>query len=101
MEKDEIEWLANATRGAGRRLRQKIKGRKIMKSVKFGVCGIGRIGQQHCRVFSQDRESYELVALCDLDPARVSSMTVSINPLSNALRSLLRNSFSEKATTSR
>ena len=45
-----------------------------MEPIRFGVCGIGRIGKQHCRVFSQDRESYELVALCDLDPARVSAM---------------------------
>jgi scyllo-inositol 2-dehydrogenase (NADP+) len=46
-----------------------------MSRIKFGVCGIGRIGAQHCRLFSRDRERYELVALCDLDPARVSAMT--------------------------
>ena len=46
-----------------------------MKAIKFGVCGVGRIGAQHCRFFSQDRESYELVALCDIDPERVSAMT--------------------------
>lgn len=46
-----------------------------MRPIKFGVCGIGRIGTQHCRFFSQDSESYELVALCDLDPERVSTMT--------------------------
>lgn len=46
-----------------------------MKPIKFGVCGIGRIGTHHCRFFSQERENYELVALCDLDPARISAMT--------------------------
>ncbi len=47
-----------------------------MAAIRFGVCGIGRIGVQHCRFFSQNREHYELVALCDLDAARVSDMTV-------------------------
>lgn len=46
-----------------------------MKAVKFGVCGVGRIGATHCRFFSRDRNSYELVALCDIDPERVSAMT--------------------------
>ena len=45
-----------------------------MKTIKFGVCGIGRIGKQHCRVFSLDPEKYELVALCDVDPERLSTM---------------------------
>lgn len=44
-----------------------------MKPIKFGICGIGRIGEQHCRVFSQNKDKYELVALCDLDSKRVSS----------------------------
>jgi predicted dehydrogenase len=46
-----------------------------MSRIKFGVCGIGRIGDQHCRFFSRDREKYELVALCDLDAARVQAKT--------------------------
>ncbi len=46
-----------------------------MTAIKFGVCGIGRIGVQHCRFFSRTPESYELVALCDLDSERVSAMT--------------------------
>ncbi len=46
-----------------------------MAAIRFGVCGIGRIGVQHCRFFSQNREHYELVTLCDLDAARVSAMT--------------------------
>ncbi len=46
-----------------------------MRRIKFGVCGIGRIGTQHCRFFSRDRERYELVALCDIDSARVSATT--------------------------
>ena len=45
-----------------------------MKAIKFGICGIGRIGSAHCRFFSQNRENYKLVALCDLDPERVSAM---------------------------
>ncbi len=44
-----------------------------MGRIKFGVCGIGRIGVQHCRMFSQDRERYELVAVCDVDPQRAAS----------------------------
>ena len=46
-----------------------------MAAIRFGVCGIGRIGTQHCRVFLQNREHYELVALCDLHAARVSAIT--------------------------
>ena len=46
-----------------------------MKAIKFGVCGIGRIGRQHCRVFSRDPENYELVALCEVDPDRLGAMT--------------------------
>ena len=49
-----------------------------MAAIRFGVCGIGRIGVQHCRVFSQNREHYELVALCDLDAARVSAITAEL-----------------------
>jgi predicted dehydrogenase len=45
-----------------------------MNRVKFGVCGVGRFGAEHCRFFSQDREKYELVALCDRDPARLSAI---------------------------
>ena len=45
-----------------------------MKAIKFGVCGVGRIGKSHCRFFSQDRERYELVALCDLDLTVVGAM---------------------------
>ncbi len=46
-----------------------------MKSIAFGVCGVGRFGTQHCRYFSEDRNKYELVAICDLDPARLSTVT--------------------------
>lgn len=45
-----------------------------MNKIKYGVCGVGRIGVQHCRFFSADREHYELVALCDLDSVRVEAM---------------------------
>lgn len=43
-----------------------------MKSIKFGVCGLGRMGKQRCEIFTRDRASYELVAHCDIEPARVS-----------------------------
>jgi predicted dehydrogenase len=38
--------------------------------IKFGVCGLGRIGAQHCRFFSEDRERYRPVAFCDIDADR-------------------------------
>ncbi|AHF90716.1 oxidoreductase [Opitutaceae bacterium TAV5] len=38
--------------------------------VKFGVCGLGRIGMQHSRVFSEDRKRYQPVAFCDIDAQR-------------------------------
>ncbi len=41
-----------------------------MSAIKFGICGLGRIGVVHARHFSQDRERYQLVAVCDLDPQR-------------------------------
>lgn len=46
-----------------------------MKAIKFGVCGIGRIGRQHCQIFSRDTARYELVALCEVDSARLGAMT--------------------------
>lgn len=39
--------------------------------IKFGVCGIGRIGLKHCEFFARERDRYELVALCDVEPVRV------------------------------
>jgi len=41
-----------------------------MRRIKFGVCGVGRIGQVHCRHFTQASEKYEMVALCDIEPER-------------------------------
>jgi len=38
--------------------------------IKFGICGLGRIGVQHCRHFSEAEELYQAVAFCDLDPVR-------------------------------
>lgn len=38
--------------------------------IKFGVCGLGRIGAQHCQFFSEDRERYQPVAFCDVDADR-------------------------------
>jgi scyllo-inositol 2-dehydrogenase (NADP+) len=38
--------------------------------IRFGVCGLGRIGIEHCRHFSAQPEHWHPVAFCDLDPAR-------------------------------
>lgn len=38
--------------------------------IKFGVCGLGRIGAQHCRFFSKDSARYQPVAFCDTDATR-------------------------------
>lgn len=38
--------------------------------IKFGVCGLGRIGVVHCRFFSENRERYQPVGFCDLDVVR-------------------------------
>jgi predicted dehydrogenase len=39
--------------------------------IKFGVCGLGRIGVQHCRFFAANRNHYQPIAFCDLDTTRV------------------------------
>ncbi len=49
-----------------------------MHAIKYGVCGIGRIGFQHCRIFSRERDRYELVAHCDVDQARCDALTAEI-----------------------
>ncbi len=49
-----------------------------MSAIKFGVCGIGRIGAHHCRCFAQDPEKYRLVALCDVDPAPIDAVTAEL-----------------------
>ena len=46
-----------------------------MGAVRFGICGLGRIGAQHCRHFTQARNEYELVALCDIEPDRLIRLT--------------------------
>lgn len=46
-----------------------------MRTIKLGVCGLGRIGTVHCRHFSQDSQRYELVAVCDHDDLRISQIT--------------------------
>lgn len=38
--------------------------------IKFGVCGLGRIGVVHCRFFSENCGRYQPVAFCDLDITR-------------------------------
>ncbi len=49
---------------------------KDISSIKYGVCGVGRIGERHCRHFVSGGEdyAYELVALCDADPDRLAAM---------------------------
>ncbi len=47
----------------------------MKKTIKFGICGAGRIGKTHCRFFSKDRAKYQLVALCDIDPDQIRSLS--------------------------
>ncbi len=42
--------------------------------IKFGVCGLGRFGLEHCRYFSQEPEHYQVVALCDIDAERAEAV---------------------------
>ena len=49
-----------------------------MTAINFGVCGVGRIGAQHCRCFAQNPEHYRLVAACDADPGRVAAVTAEL-----------------------
>lgn len=44
-----------------------------MSAIKFGVCGIGRIGIEHCRWFSDDSNQYKLEAVCDIAADRVAA----------------------------
>ena len=46
-----------------------------MGCVKFGICGIGRMGLHRARVFARDSSRYKLVALCDVEAARIRSAT--------------------------
>lgn len=41
-----------------------------MSRVKFGVCGLGRIGARHAEFFAKETDKYELVAGCDMDAGR-------------------------------
>ena len=41
-----------------------------MNKVKFGVCGLGRIGSRHAEFFAREKDKYELVAGCDIDAQR-------------------------------
>lgn len=45
-----------------------------MTAIKFGICGLGRIGTTHARCFTQDKGQYELVAGCDHEPERTSKL---------------------------
>ena len=41
-----------------------------MSTIKFGVCGLGRIGTRHAEFFAKEEDKYELVAGCDINAAR-------------------------------
>ena len=45
-----------------------------MTAIKFGICGLGRIGFVHARHFSGEQEMYELVTGCDNDPQRINKL---------------------------
>jgi scyllo-inositol 2-dehydrogenase (NADP+) len=45
-----------------------------MKSINFGVCGLGRIGLTHCRCFSEENDKYQMVAGCDHELQRTSKL---------------------------
>ena len=47
-----------------------------MDPIALGVCGLGRIGVDHCRWFSRNREQYRLTALCDVDPQRLNHLAL-------------------------
>lgn len=42
----------------------------MKKPIKFGICGLGRIGIQHGRFFAANQDQYQPVAFCDLDETR-------------------------------
>lgn len=41
-----------------------------MNRIKFGVCGLGRIGSRHAEFFAKEKDKYELVAGCDINVER-------------------------------
>lgn len=41
-----------------------------MTPIKFGICGLGRIGRVHARYFTREKGKYELVAGCDREAQR-------------------------------
>ncbi len=45
-----------------------------MSAIKFGVCGLGRIGAYRCQIFAREENYYKLVALCDVDSTRVEEL---------------------------
>ena len=45
-----------------------------MSKIKFGVCGLGRIGTKHADFFAREEDKYELVAGCDIDTQRVDEL---------------------------
>lgn len=41
-----------------------------MNRIKFGVCGLGRIGTRHAEFFAKEKDQFELIAGCDIDAQR-------------------------------
>lgn len=46
-----------------------------MNPIRFGVCGLGRIGVVHCRCFSREKDQYRLVTVCDQEASRVAAVS--------------------------
>lgn len=45
-----------------------------MSVIKFGIWGLGRIGLVHSRNFSNEKDKYQLVAVCDTQQSRVQEL---------------------------
>ena len=50
----------------------------MSKPIAFGVCGLGRIGAQHCRMFAQNRDQYRPVAFCDSEFSRAQALAAEL-----------------------
>lgn len=46
----------------------------IMDTIKFGICGLGRIGSVHARCFTNEKDRYKIVAGCDREPQRTNKL---------------------------
>lgn len=46
-----------------------------MNAIRFGICGIGRMGKHRAHVFARYQDQYKVAAFCDTDESRVSRLT--------------------------